>query len=415
MSGLVWIGFLLFVVAMVSLDLGVFHRKARAVRLPEALAWTAVWILLALLFNLFVYYLYEQGWLGWSAAGAHALTGRQAALQFFTGYIVEKSLSVDNIFVIAMIFAFFRVPPSQQHRLLIWGVLGAIVLRGAMIAAGSVLIERFTWIIYLFGLLLIVTAAKMLVTRHDNIVPARNLVVRSIRRIYPVTDEFDGDRFFTRIDGRATATPLFMALILVETSDVMFAIDSIPAIFAITRDPFLVFTSNIFAILGLRSLYFALAGLMDRFRYLKMSLAFLLAYIGVKMLLSHHYPISNPVSLGIVVGILAVGVLASVMAGHRDTAALASPVLRDLEAFAVMTYRQARRIVILVVGSTVLLIGVAMLITPGPGLLVIIAGLGILAVEFSWARRWLRTVRHTAGDARDYMSRKLGLRRKPED
>lgn len=309
---------------MVGLDLGVFHRQAHAMSVREALAWTAVWVALALAFNAVVYFLYEGNWGGASVATAH-LTGRQAAIQFFTGYLLEKSLSVDNIFVIAMIFAFFRVPLVEQHRVLFWGILGAVILRGAMIAVGAALVVRFEWTVYVFGVLLILSAVKMLIMRHDNIHPDRNLAVRLTRRLYPVSSSFDGSRFFTTMNGRSAVTPLFLALVLVETSDVMFAIDSIPAIFAVTRDPFLVFTSNVFAILGLRSLYFALAGLMENFRYLKMSLVFVLAYVGVKMMLTHHYPIPNLISLAIIGGILAVGVLASLFSS-QDTARLVSPI-----------------------------------------------------------------------------------------
>ncbi len=413
MTPSIWLGFIVFVLVMVALDLGVFHRRAHVVRLPEALIWTTIWIALALVFNLLVYFLYEPSWVEGPPVLSQRLDGRQAALQFFTGYVVEKSLSLDNIFVIAMIFAYFRVPLAQQHRLLIWGVLGAVVLRGAMIAAGAVLIARFDWIVYVFGVLLIGSAAKMLVIRHDNLDPDRNLLVRLTRRCYPVSSEYDGSRFFTRVAGRRAATPLFLALILVESSDVMFAIDSIPAIFAITSDPFLVFTSNVFAILGLRSLYFALAGLMEWFRHLKTSLVFVLAYVGVKMLLVHHHPIPNLVSLGIIGGILAVGVLASLTAGRKDAAALMSPLLHELGEVAAITYRQARRVVILVVGSTVALIGVMMIVLPGPAVVVIPLGLSILAVEFVWARRWLGILKQATNDVGRYVSR--GFRRNPDD
>jgi len=321
MPTLVWLGFLAFILAMVALDLGVFHRRAHVTTLREALGWTSVWVTLALTFNVVVYFLYEKGM---AAPGAHALSGRDAALQFFTGYLLEYSLSVDNIFVIALIIAFFRVPPMVQHRLLFWGVLGAVVFRGIMIGIGAILIARFDWIMYVFGVLLLISAVKMLVAREDNIHPDNNLLVRLTRRLYPVASEYDGSRFFTRVAGVHAMTPLFLALMLIESSDVMFAIDSIPAIFAVTQDPFLVFTSNIFAILGLRSLYFALAGLMGKFRYLKVSLVFLLAYIGVKMLLVHHFKIPNEVSLGIIVGILSVGVLASLWASRYDAGAHSS-------------------------------------------------------------------------------------------
>jgi tellurite resistance protein TerC len=254
------------------------------------------------------------------------------------------------------------------------------------------MIERFDWIVYLLGALLLFSAASMLVMRHDNITLEENFVVRLVRRFYPVTTEFHGSRFFVHINGVRTATPLFLALVLVETSDVTFAIDSIPAIFAITSDPFIVFTSNVFAILGLRSLYFVLAGLMEKFRYLKISLVFLLAFVGVKMLLIHHHPIPNLVSLAIIGGILAVGIIASVMS-VKDSAALLSPLAEELEQLAVTSYKQARRAVILILGSSVLLIGVAMIVLPGPAVIVIPAGLSILALEFAWARRWLQKVK----------------------
>ena len=407
MTAFVWITFVVFVIVMVSLDLGVFHRKAHVVRLPEALGWTAVWITLALLFNGLIYLLYEHNWLGWSSIATHHLTGQQAALQFFTGYVLEKSLSVDNIFVIAMIFAYLRVPPAQQHRLLVWGVLGAVALRGVMIGVGAILIARFDWIIYVFGILLLASAVKMLITRHDNLNPDRNLAVRLVRRVIPVATEYDEGRFFTNTGGVRAATPLFVALLLVESSDVMFAIDSIPAIFAVTRDPFLVFTSNIFAILGLRSLYFALAGLMDRFRYLKMSLVFLLGYVGVKMLLAHHLPIPNLVSLAMIAGILSIGVLASLLAGHRDPAALRSPLLDEFEEVIALTYRQARRLVVLLLGMTIVLIGIAMIVLPGPAFLVIPLGLSVLAIEFAWARRWLKHAREAAARARSSVRRRF--------
>lgn len=350
----------------------------------------------SLAFNVFIYFLYDQNWLGWTNIAAHQLSGQQAAIQFFTGYIVEKSLSIDNIFVIAMIFSFFRVPLEEQHRVLFWGIMGAVVLRGAMILAGVGLIDQFEWIIYVFGVVLIASAIKMLIIRHDSIDPEKNLVVRLARKLYPFTSHYEGGRFFTLLDGRKAGTPLLLALILVETTDVMFAVDSIPAILAITRDPFLVFTSNVFAILGLRSLYFALAGMMDRFRYLKMSLVFLLAYIGVKMLLSHYYPIPNLVSLAFIGGILAVGIVASLIVGTRDPVALLSPIIDELEHLTVLTYRQARKVVILIVGSAILLTGLAMIVLPGPAILVIPLGLAILALEFAWARLWLQRFRKKA-------------------
>ena len=395
----VWASFLVLISIVVALDLGVFHRKVHVVTLPEALGWTAIWVSLALVFNVGVYYLYEINPSGWDM-DTEQLTGAEAAIQFFTGYLVEKSLSIDNIFVIAMIFAHFHVPLAEQHRVLFWGSLGAVVLRGLMIFGGIALLERFDWLVYVFGAILIFSAASMLVIRHDKLAPDSNAVIRMVRKIYPVTPDFHGSHFFVRIDGVNTATPLFLALVLIETSDVTFAIDSIPAIFAITRDPFIVFTSNIFAILGLRSLYFVLAGLMEKFRYLRMSLVFLLAFIGVKMLLMHHHPIPNLVSLSVIGGILMVGILASLVPGY-DTAALVSPLKQDIRRLAIASYRQARRAVILLIGSSVLVIGAAMILLPGPAFIVIPLGLTILSIEFAWARRWLKQMRARVQEARN--------------
>ncbi len=388
---LVWVGFLSLIAVVVALDLGVFHKKAHVVTLPEALGWTTVWVALALVFGVFVYYLYELNLAGWDMDTA-PLSGSEAAIQYVTGYVLEKSLSVDNIFVIAMVFAHFQIPLADQHRVLFWGILGAVILRGVMILGGAILIARFDWIIYVLGALLLYSAASMLVMRHDNIALEDSIVVRLARRFYPLTTELHGSRFFVQINGVRTATPLFLALLLVEASDVTFAIDSIPAIFAITSDPFIVFTSNVFAILGLRSLYFVLAGLMEKFRYLKMSLVFLLAFVGVKMLLIHHHPIPNLVSLAIIGGILAVGIIAS-MKSARDSSELLSPLIDDLEQLAITTYKQARRAIILILGSSVLLLGVAFIVLPGPAVVVIPVGLSILAVEFAWARRWLRQIK----------------------
>ncbi len=403
MSLVVWLLFLLLVIVIVVLDLGVFHRKSHMISIHEALAWTLFWISLALLFNVLVYFLYDQSWQGWTAE----LTGRQAATQFLTGYLLEKSLSIDNIFVIAMIFSFFRVPLNEQHRVLFWGILSAVVLRGVMIFAGIGLLNQFQWLFYFFGLFLMVSAVKMLIARHDTIHPDQNLAVRLARRIYPFSSEFAEGRFFTRIDGRRAGTPLFLSLILVETSDVMFALDSIPAVLAVTRDPFLVFTSNVFAILGLRSLYFAIAGLMERFRYLKMSLVFILAYVGAKMLLHHHYPIPNVVSLAVICGLLSVGVAASLIVGKNDPAALLSPFLDDFERLVQLTYRQARRVVILIVGSSILLIGVVMIFLPGPAILIIPVGLGVLSIEFAWARLWLMKFKKGAKGLRDGVDKQV--------
>jgi tellurite resistance protein TerC len=291
-----WIGFNGFVLIMLSIDLGVFHRKAHTVSLKEALSWTATWITLALIFNFGVWH----------------YMGSQKALEFFTGYVIEYSLSVDNMFVFALLFSYFAVPPIYQHKVLFWGILGALVMRAAMILVGSALIAKFAWIIYIFGAFLILTGIKMIFKREEEIHPERNPVVRLFKRWMPVTNEYRGDRFFVRENGILMATPLFVVLLLVEFTDLIFAVDSIPAIFAVTTDPFIVYTSNVFAILGLRSLYFALAGVMDKFHYLKIGLGVVLTFVGVKMLLAHTpWKIDTLISLGVIVTVLGVAVVAS--------------------------------------------------------------------------------------------------------
>ena len=297
-----WIGFNLFVLAMLALDLGVFHRKAHAVSLREAATWSGVWIALALAFNFGVWH----------------FLGPQKGVEFLTGYLIEKSLSIDNIFVFAILFAYFAVPAAFQHRVLFWGILGALVMRAAFIAAGAALLSRFHWIIYVFGAFLIVTGLKMALAPDRGLEPDRNPLLRLVRRLVPVADRYHGPKFFVRDNGTLLATPLFLVLVLVETTDLIFAVDSIPAIFAVTRDPFIVFSSNIFAILGLRSLYFLLAGVMHRFRYLKLGLAAILVFVGAKMALVDFYKVSPVVSLGVVVGILAVAIAASLLRSGGD-------------------------------------------------------------------------------------------------
>jgi tellurite resistance protein TerC len=296
----VWlfVAFNAFVLVMLALDLGVFHRHAHVVSLRESISWTFVWITLALVFNVGVWH----------------YAGEQKALEFFTGYVIEKSLSVDNVFVFALLFSYFAVPPLYQHKVLFWGVLGALVMRAIMIGLGAALITKFAWIIYLFGAFLILTGVKMIVKQEEEIHPERNPVVRVFKRMMPVTKDYHGNRFFVIEQGRRAATPMFVVLLLVEFTDLIFAVDSIPAIFAVTTDPFIVYTSNIFAIMGLRSLYFALAGVMDTFHYLKIGLGVVLSFVGVKMLLSHTaYKIDTLVSLGVIVAILAIAVVASLV------------------------------------------------------------------------------------------------------
>jgi tellurite resistance protein TerC len=313
-----WAAFIIFILFLLILDLGVFHRKAHIITLKEALTWSGVWIGVALVFNVFIYFAYQYHWFGLDIPEAEP-DGRTAAVLFFTGYIVEKSLGMDNVFLIAMIFSYFGIPAMYQHRVLFWGIVGALVMRAVMILAGVALIQRFDWILYVFGAFLIVSGLRMAIAPHAP-EPERNPVIALARRLFPVTHGLAGERFVARINGKPALTPLALALIMIETSDLIFAIDSIPAVFAITEDPFLVFTSNIMAVLGLRSLYFALAGIIQRFYYLRLSLSLLVVLIGAKMLLKdilHALPDTTYYTLGAIALILAGGIIASIIRARR--------------------------------------------------------------------------------------------------
>jgi tellurite resistance protein TerC len=311
MSALPWIAFIVLVVLLLAFDLGVLNRKPHAMKTGEALGWTAFWVSLGLCFCGVIYWLYENHVLGIGQTIGHPLTGKQAATQFLTAYIVEETLSIDNLFVMAMIFNHLAVPAQHQHRVLFFGILGALVFRGIFIGAGLAFINLFTWAMYLFGALLIYTAVKMFTAGEDEFDVSEHPLLRMVRRHYPVTNEYHGANFFVHIDGKRMATPMFIALVLVEASDIVFAVDSVPAVFGVTQDPFIAFTSNVFAILGLRSLYFALAAVIHRFRYVKVSLVFVLGFVGVKMMLTHHYHIDSGISLAVIATLLGGGVLAS--------------------------------------------------------------------------------------------------------
>lgn len=314
MQPLAWVGFLLLIAFFLSLDLGVFHKKDEVVTTKSALRWTLLWFVVAMAFNVLLYFSYERHWLGMGVGDSSAHNGKEAALQFFTGYLVEQSLSVDNIFVIALVFRFFKVPGEYQHRVLFWGILGAIVLRIIMILLGAVLIKNFAFMTYIFGGILVFTAIKMALSKGDEqFDPEDSRIVKVARKLFDISPNLDGHNFFTRINGKRIATPLFLVLIVVEGTDVVFAVDSIPAVFGVTSDPFIVFTSNIFAIMGLRSLYFALAGMLREFAYLKHSLVVVLGFVGVKMLIAKWVHLSAPVSLGVIIVSLAVGIVASLL------------------------------------------------------------------------------------------------------
>ena len=309
-----YVGFLACVLIFLALDLGVFHKSAHVVKFKEAIGWTTLWVTLSFVFGLFIAPALISGW------------EKQDTVEFITGYIIELSLSMDNVFVIALIFTYFRVPLQFQHRVLFWGILGALVMRGALIAVGAAIIQQFAWTLYLFGAFLVFTGIKMMFVSDEGVHPEKNPVLRLAKRFFPVTPEFHGQKFSLREHGKLVLTPLALVLLMVETTDLIFALDSIPAIFAITTKPFIVFTSNVFAILGLRSLYFVLAGAIDYFRYLKVGLSLVLVFIGVKMLIDPHghdpkwfqVKIESAMSLTIVGVIIATSMAMSVMAGRRE-------------------------------------------------------------------------------------------------
>lgn len=298
-----WIYFTLFILAMLAIDLGIFHRKSHAVSFKESLMWTFVWLILAMLFNTVVYF--------WK--------GPEKSFEFLTGYIIELSLSVDNLFLFILIFKYFHVPVEYQHRVLFWGILGALIMRVIFIFAGIALITQFHWIIYVFGAFIIFTGIRMLFQNDQEVHPERNVIIKTIKKIFPVTKGFYKDKFFIKRQGILMATPLFIVLVFVEITDLIFAVDSIPAILAITTDPFIVFTSNVFAILGLRSLYFSLAGMMGLFRFLHIGLAAILIFIGLKMVLADIYKLPIEVALMVVLSILVISIMASLI-GKRPKA-----------------------------------------------------------------------------------------------
>jgi tellurite resistance protein TerC len=373
-----WAGFVAFVLAMLALDLGVFHKKDHEISVREALAWTGVWIALSLLFNV----------------GIYVWFGQERALEFLSGYVIEKALSVDNIFVFIVVFSVFAVPSKLQHRVLLWGILSALVLRAIFVVLGAALLSRFHWLGYVFGGFLVITGIKLLIQRDGEVDPRKNPLFRLFRRAVPSVEEFHEGRFTIVQAGKRYATPLLLVLVAIEGTDIVFAMDSIPAIFAVTRDPFIVFTSNIFAILGLRALYFALSGMMDKFHYLKYGLALVLLFVGAKMLLAGVYKIPIWASLAVIAALLAGSVIASLLRRPPNQPPAPKPPASGGTGHGV-----ARKVGVAIVGGVVLLAGVAMIVLPGPAFVVIPIGLTILAAEFEWPRRMLAKVRERARSA----------------
>jgi tellurite resistance protein TerC len=370
-----WAGFVGFVLAMLALDLGVFHKKDHEISAREALVWTGIWIALSLAFN----------------AGIYFWFGQERALEFLSGYVIEKALSVDNIFVFIVVFSVFAVPSKLQHRVLLWGILSALVLRAVFVVLGAALLSRFHWLGYVFGGFLVITGIKLLIQREGDVDPRKNPLFRLFRRAVPSVDEFHEGRFTIVRAGRRYATPLLLVLVAIEGTDIVFAMDSIPAIFAVTRDPFIVFTSNIFAILGLRALYFALSGMMDKFHYLKYGLALVLMFVGAKMLIAGAYKIPIWASLAVIAALLAGSVIASLVKRPPDEPPGSKPAGSGGSGGSV-----ARKVGVAVVGGAVLFAGAAMIFLPGPAFIVIPIGLTILASEFEWPRRMLAKVRERA-------------------
>lgn len=393
-------------------------RRRRVTSPWEALAWTSFWIALAITFGTWLYFAYEGAWFGLGeAVDAKVPDGRAAAMQFFAAYLVQKSLSVDNIVVIALILAYFRVPLEQQQRLLAWSLPVAVGMRGLAVAGGVLLIQAVPWTSYVFGVILVFSALRMLVQRAGKL-DAESPLVRMMSQRWPLA-EFDGGRFIGRRDGRRAPTPLLAALIMIGFANIVFAVDAVPAILAITREPLIVLAAILFALLGLHSLYFLLASIVERLFYMRLALVGVFLYVGVKMLLVNHVEIPAQLSLVLVSTLLVAGAAASALLRPPPGGRLESPFADEIEQFVTLTVKSARRIVVLVTGSTVLLVGVLMIVMPGPAILVIPAGLAILATEFVWARRMLarfqQEVRVLSGRAWRFFDRIRGRKRSGGD
>jgi tellurite resistance protein TerC len=386
-----WIISSALLLVLVGLDLRLFHPSGRRVLgVKPALAWSAGWIVLALAFDGFIYLVYHHDWLG---KGGH-LSGSDAARQFLTAYLVERSLSLDNLFVIAVILSQFRVPLPLQHRVLTWAVLSAVLLRGLMITGGVELIDRYRWTHFVLAALLLLTAGRVLFTQHDRFNWTRIKAMRGLRKVTRMSSTFEQDRFIVHRHGRRWVTPLLAAVLVIQWANLVFAFDAIPAALAMTSDRFLVFTSNMFAVLGLRSLYFALLGTFEKFRFIKLSLVVILIWVAVKMLLRGHMEMPPGTSLAVVLTALTVGATASVI--WPGEGPWVPPLPPELAGVAEVTWNAAKRLAIIVIGFTVVLIGIAMIVLPGPAVVVIPLGLMILASEFVWAQRLLKRARKTA-------------------
>ena len=400
--------FILSILCLLALDLGLVHRRIQHISYFEALAQSGFWIVIGLSFSIVIYFNYEFNWFEQVSAG-NDMSGKQAVLQYLTAYLVEKSLSMENLFIMGLIFTSLKIPVHHQHRVLLWGILGAIILRGIMIFGGIELVNSFDWMIYLFGGIIILSAFKLLAnqTKPDSI--ETNPLVGFLIRHIPLSKHTDNGELFTRIDGKWFITPLFTAMLLVESADLLFAIDSIPAVIAISRDPFIVYSSNIFAILGLRALYFVLASALQKLHYLKLGLVIILFYIGIKIMISHYHQIETMTSLIIISAILIISIAMSLRKKEHVDFIEASPLAGDLGKIYLVTYAGFKRILISLIGTSVIIVGIIMIFTPGPAIIVIPAGLAILATEFIWARVLLKKFKdkfiHYSKETRAYFTR----------
>lgn len=404
---MIWLFFIIVVAVLLILDLGILQRKIRDVSLYEALALSTFWVTMGLSFAVVVYFIYEHNW--FSDSIHTEIDGITAVTQYLTAYIVEESLSLDNLFVIALIFQSMKIPVGLQHRVLFWGIIGAVIFRGLMIGLGVFLIREFFWMNYIFGSILLYSAIKLLIdSQQPDIHPQQGSVARLLQRFLPITSDLSSGRFFISQNGTLFITPLFVTLLMVESADLLFAMDSIPAVIGISHDSFIVYSSNIFAILGLRALYFVIASAIQVLRFLRITLVFILGFISIKMLIAHYYEISPLTSLLIICTLLTVGSIASLLVRHTPVVG-DSPIGKARHnSFYEFTLGSLRRSVILIVGSSVTLVGVIMIVTPGPAILVIPAGLAILATEFLWARRLLKQFK----DKLVYFSKETGVRLK---
>ena len=389
---MIWILFLLLILSLLLLDLVVLHRKARDLSVYEAFALAIFWVSIGLGFSVLIYFAYEYHW--FSITINPSINGKTATIQYLTAYLVEESLSLDNLFVIALILQSLKIPLGFQHRVLLWGIFGAVILRGVSIWLGIYLYEAISWMNYVFGSVLLFSAAKLLIDDQQTTVPTgQNTIIRLFQNFLPLTPDLESGRFFVRQAGKLSMTPLFIAVIMVETADLLFAMDSIPAVIGISQDKFIIYSSNIFAILGLRALYFVLAAALASLRYLKVTIMLILGFIGVKMLIADYIIIEPTISLLVIVTLLLLGIGVSLINPHQPMLDISPVGKARLNTLYHFTFASLRRAFILIVGSSVVLVGIIMIFTPGPAILVIPAGIAILATEFFWAQRLLNRIK----------------------